>query len=353
MTNGRERMEMAKNQLNMSRKEKRAAIIARLIAAPTLSDRVIADGLNVSHVTVRTIRMELQAAGRLQNERVAIPAADWQNHSYIRDNPDIVADLNERGLRAMKSPGVVQLMAERGLTSPIYAQRVLNREAKAARKNAAITMAAEDILIKQDDLMTGLPWIIDASVDLIITDLPYSRDYIHLYSALSKLAGRVLRDGGSILCMTGQSALPAVLQALCEDERLRYHWTLTAVMPRSACNLNWLKVSSHTKPIIHLTKGGNYTGDWYSDYITANPADKTRDIAWEQPQDVFDELTRRFIQRSETVLLDPCCGSGTSLISGIKTGLCSRVIGVDIDSVAIKTARKRVDELLYGGNADE
>jgi ribosomal protein L11 methylase PrmA len=97
-----------------------------------------------------------------------------------------------------------------------------------------------------------------------------------------------------------------------------------------------------------MTKNTNYTGDWYSDLITANPTDKDRDVPWEQPQDVFDALASRFIQKAGIILLDPCCGSGTSLIAGIKTGLCARVIGVDIDPVAVKTARKRVDGLMYG-----
>jgi 16S rRNA G966 N2-methylase RsmD len=321
------------------------------LAAPEVSDRTIAKGLGVSHITVRTVRRELLESGHI--EPVTTPAAaDWLNHPYIRKNPDLLSELNERGLRAIKAPGVIDVMAERGLTSPIYAQRVLHRTNKAARKNAAYTLAAEDVILRVDDLFTGLPWIESESLDLICTDLPYSREYIPLYSALSMLAGRTLKDGGSLLCMTGQSALPAVLNALCEDERLRYHWTLSAVMPRAACNLRWLSVSTHWKPIIHLTKGGAYKGDLYSDLITAAPANKDRDVPWEQPQDVFDVLVRRFVQRDCMTLLDPCCGSGTSLLSGIRAG-CARVIGVDIDPVAVKTAQRRVDELLFSGNPEQ
>ena len=343
---------MAKMQKRMTQAEQRAEIQARLIAAPELSNRAVSLIFGCSHNTVAAVREALIKECLI--DIVETPAAeDWRRHEYLKRNPNVMenpANLTERGLRAIRAPGVLDIMAERELTSAVYAQRVLNRLDKAARKNAAIELAAEHIIIKQDDLMTGLPWIEDSSVDLIATDLPYSREFLPLYKALSTLAGRVLKeDGGSLLCMTGQSALPDVLKALCEDERLRYHWTLTAVMPRAACNLNWLHVSSHTKPIIHMCKGA-YSGDWYSDLITAKPADKDRDISWEQPLDVFDELLKRFIQRAGAVILDPCCGSGTSLLAGIRTGLCARVIGVDINAEAVKFAKKRVDDLLYSKN---
>jgi 16S rRNA G966 N2-methylase RsmD len=344
-----------KQQRQLTQKEKREQIRSHLTTAPSLSDRVIAKTLGVSHVTVGAVRREMRT-GSGHSVRVTTPNnTEWLNHPYILDNPNLLYELNERGLRAIKVPGVLDIMAERGLTSPIYAQRVLHKREKAARKNATgMTILDKNVIIKQDDLLTGLEWIQDNQVDLICTDLPYSKKYLPLYSALSKLAGRVLlADGGSLLCMTGQSALPAVLNALCEDERLRYHWTLSAVMNRVATHLFWLNVSTHWKPIVHLSKNGAYKGDLYSDLVTtAKPLEQQREIPWQQPQEAFDTLVERFVQRAGMTLLDPCCGSGTSLIAGIRAG-CSRVIGVDIDEKAIKIAKKRVDELLYGRDTAE
>lgn len=326
------------------KRDVRAQITERLRVAPELSDRAIARSLTCSPTTVGAVRRELG----VHRGQVETSKNEWLQHPYIKMHPELLGNTEERWLRAIKVPGVLDKMQAEGLSSPIYAQRKMHRQQKAARKCAAgVTISEDDILIKQGDLLSGLEFIEPESVDLILTDLPYSRDYLPLYSALSRLAGRVLREHGNLICMTGQSALPDVLRALCEDERMQYHWTLSCVMPRAASSLHWLRVSTHSKPIIHMCKG-TYTGDLYSDLITAQPPDKARDIPWEQPQEVFDALCSRFIQHADTVLVDPCCGSGTSLLSGIRTGLCCRVIGVDSDPEAVKATRRRVDALLYG-----
>ena len=54
------------------------------------------------------------------------------------------------------------------------------------------------------------------SVDVILTDPPYPRDFVALYSDLSKTAARVLKPGGSLVAMVGQSYLPEVMSRLGE-----------------------------------------------------------------------------------------------------------------------------------------
>lgn len=71
-------------------------------------------------------------------------------------------------------------------------------------------------------------------------------------------------------------------------------------------------------------------------------------LSYQQDQQVFDELAKRFIQHSGTTLLDMTMGSATSLIAGLRTGLCSKIIGVDYDKSAVTIAKKRIaDELSH------
>jgi len=142
--------------------------------------------------------------------------------------------------------------------------------------------------------------------------------------------------------MTGYAALPQILDALREDKRLRYNWTITTIFPRRSSNLGWIGVSSFAKPVLHFTCEKAYKGELYSDLITAEPANKTREIAWEQPLDVFDELAKRFIQHGDSVLLDPCCGTSTSLLSGLRTRCCAKVLGTDISEECVKISKKRI-----------
>lgn len=51
------------------------------------------------------------------------------------------------------------------------------------------------------------------------------------------------------------------------------------------------------------------------------------------------ELLRRFVQPGD-VILDPCCGSGTTGVVALKLGC--HFTGIDEDPKAVKTARNRL-----------
>lgn len=325
--------------------EKRALIKQQIKIEPSLSSRAIGKQLGVSHVTVGKIRKELLESGQLT---IVDTPSEYLSHPYLKKHPQILKGLDARGLRALKAPGVLDFMQERGSLSPRSSQAALNRLRKAARRKNTSGVVPEVDMRQSDLLKDNLSWISDDSVDLILTDLPYSADYVELYRALSKLAGRVLKKDGiaSLVCMTGYGALPQILEALHTDTRLRYNWTLTTVFPRRSSNLTWIGVSNFAKPVIHMTCQVRYKGDMYSDLIEAKPANKTRQIEWEQPLDVFDELAKRFVQRGDSVVLDPCCGAGTSLLAALRTGSCSKVIGSDISGDCIKISKRRIGDYL-------
>lgn len=322
--------------------------------APNLSSRAISKQLGVSHVTVEKYKKELLKSGQLTI--VDTPSPEYLSHPYFVKYRNLILEgLDARGLRALKAPGVLDLMQERQSLSPRACQAILNKRKKAERRKNNSDKTPEVIIRQCDLLKDDLSWIPSDSVDLILTDLPYSSAYLGVYKALSHLAGRVLKKDGisSLVCMTGYGALPQVLDALREDTRLRYNWCLTTVFPRRSSNLGWIGVSSFAKPVIHMTCESSYKGEIYSDLITAEPANKAREIEWEQPLDVFDELAKRFIQHGDSVLLDPCCGSSTSLLSGLRTGCCSKVIGVDINSECVKISKKRIMNYLDSKDISE
>ncbi|WP_411680983.1 hypothetical protein [Clostridium thailandense] len=338
----------------ISTSEKRKLIEKQIKIAPDLSSRAISKQLNVSHVTVQKVRQELIKTGQLTI--VATPPPEYLSHPYFVKNKDAILDgLDARGLRALKAPGVLDLMQERHSLSPRACQAILNKNKKAERRKNTSGVVPEVDIRCADLINDDLSWVQSDSVDLILTDLPYSSAYLDVYKALSHLAGRVLKKDGiaSLVCMTGYVALPQVLDALREDPRLRYNWTLTTVFPRRSANLSWIGVSSFAKPVLHFTCESSYKGEIYSDLITAEPASKTREIEWEQPLDVFDKLANIFIQHGDSVLLDPCCGSSTSLLSGLRTGCCAKIIGTDINKECVKISKKRVMNYLDSKDISE
>ena len=331
----------------LTQSEKRALIKQHIKIEPSLSSRAIAKQLNVSHVSVEKVRKELLETGQIT---IVDTPPEYLSHPYLQKHPEILEKLDARGLRALKAPGVLNAMQERGSLSPRSTQAALNRQRKAERRKNTSGVVPKVDIRECDILNNNLDWIPNDSVDLILTDLPYSADYITLYHALSNLAGRVLKKDGiaSLVCMTGYVALPEILDALRTDKRLCYNWTLTTIFPRRSSNLGWIGVSSFAKPVIHMTADIRYKGEIYSDLITAKPANKNREIAWEQPLDVFDELAKRFLQQGDSVVLDPCCGSGTSLLASLRTGSCAKVIGADISDDCIKISKRRIADYLNG-----
>lgn len=81
------------------------------------------------------------------------------------------------------------------------------------RRRAA---GGDDLEIRHGDFREVLADIPDESVPLILTDPPYADVNLPLYVDLAAFAATKLVDGGSLICYTGHSLLPAVMPAMSE-----------------------------------------------------------------------------------------------------------------------------------------
>ncbi len=69
------------------------------------------------------------------------------------------------------------------------------------------------------DLIRGIP---DGSVDLIFTDPPYAKDYLHLYAWLAEVSVRVLKPDGFLFVYCGGYSKAAVMELL--NAHLEFFW---------------------------------------------------------------------------------------------------------------------------------
>src|ERR671915_583282 len=76
------------------------------------------------------------------------------------------------------------------------------------------------------DVATLPDHVAAGSVTLLLTDPPYHRDKVGLYGTLAQVAAQVLRPGGSVIAMCGQSYLPEILSLM--TPHLRYQWLFAA-----------------------------------------------------------------------------------------------------------------------------
>jgi hypothetical protein len=188
-------------------------------------------------------------------------------------------------------------------------------------------------------------WIPDESVDAIITDPPYGREWLPLYEDLADFAARVLKPGGICLVMTGQLILPNVIEIL--RRRLQYVWLISYVSTGHAALVWSIRVMSHSKPVLYFAKPPhNPTGLFRPDLISSGQKTK-REHEWQQSVVGFRRLIHHYTQPN-SLILDPCCGTGTTLVAAIMEGEGRRTIGIDVDGRAIEIAFRKLQEASGG-----
>lgn len=181
----------------------------------------------------------------------------------------------------------------------------------------------------------------DGTIDVIITDPPYPKEYLPLYGKLGEVAKRVLKPGGSLLVMVGQSYLPEILSLLAEH--LTYNWVVSYLTPGGQSAQLWQrKVNTFWKPVLWYVKEG-YTGKWIGDVAkSAVNANEKNLHDWQQSESGMLDLVDRFTKRGD-LILDPFMGSGSTGVAAIKLG--RHFVGIDISDEAVATARTRLAEV--------
>ena len=178
--------------------------------------------------------------------------------------------------------------------------------------------------------------IADASVALIFTDPPYARKDAGLYTDLAKLARRVLIPGGSLIAYSGQVALPAILGAM--SEHLRFWWVCACVHRDKPTRMMELGILNAWKPLIWLVNGGRRDRATFIADVVSGGAEKA-DHDWQQPEAEAAHFIEALTMKGETVL-DPMCGSGTTLAAAKALG--RQWVGYDSDADAVASARSRL-----------
>lgn len=176
------------------------------------------------------------------------------------------------------------------------------------------------------------------TVNAIITDPPYPKEYLHLYGDLGEFAAKVLKPGGSLLAMCGQTYLPDVLSLLLPH--LSYYWTLGYLTPGDSPHLWHRQVNTNWKPVLWLVKG-EYQGETVADVVKSDANDK-RFHEWGQSEGGFAEIVERFTSPGDLVV-DPFLGGGTTAVVSLR--LDRRFIGGDVDAGNLDTTRARLAEV--------
>ena len=187
------------------------------------------------------------------------------------------------------------------------------------------------------------------SVDWIITDPPYPKEFLSCWSELGEFAAHALKPGGSLLAMTGTMYLPEVFRRMEAEPGLQYWWTLTYDMSRGSLPGNWMwarRLNQYFKQILWYWKPGEAKPEALhkTDWVPCPGGHRDKDQRfhkWGQMESGVLELCRKFAQPGE-LIVDPFVGGGTMAVAALALG-CS-FIGADIDIEAVETTRRRMLE---------
>jgi DNA modification methylase len=176
----------------------------------------------------------------------------------------------------------------------------------------------------------------NGSVDAIITDLPYPKEYEYLFTAMAQKARRVLRAGGSLVTLCGHYQLARVLPAMAEH--LRYRWMIKLDQPGAHARMA-MGVVVTWKPMLWFTNGPLRPHRNITDCAVSSKRSKSSGHPWEQ--DLGYALWGiESVTDKDNLILDPFMGSGTTAIACMLNQ--RNFIGIEIDQHYYDMAKKRI-----------
>ena len=196
-----------------------------------------------------------------------------------------------------------------------------------------------DVTLYLGDCLEILPTLEAGSVDAVVTDPPYPREFSHLWHPFAKEAARALADGGELITLFGHYQLPLVIDAFSQTD-LRYWW-ICGMRQHARKKLWGKRVNIYFKPALWYVKGTKRPLDDMPSDLVLGTKPKKAIHKWEQGLGWFEHWCDRICNVGETIL-DPFMGSGTTGVACVQTG--RHFIGIDIDESCFEIAKKRIQE---------
>jgi len=198
--------------------------------------------------------------------------------------------------------------------------------------------------IQNQDCFEGMKDLPDESIDLILTDPPYPKKYLHYYGLLAQEAQRILKPGSFCYAYCGAEFLPEVIGMM--SNYLEWFWLFNIKHNGGLPRIWYKRLMVTSKPVVVFTKG-KVSQDKLKWCAIDHLSEKAQKIGHEWGQGIgFFLKTIALRTKENDLVLDPFMGSGTTALA------CKQLnrdfIGFEIDPNHVETCNKRlVAEFLF------
>jgi hypothetical protein len=175
------------------------------------------------------------------------------------------------------------------------------------------------------------------SIDVIITDPPYTKEGIPLYGDLARFAKRHLKPGGLCLAYAGKFYLPELVSEL--GSELEWVWQLAILQNSHGSRIFDKKIIGEYRPVLVYSKGRYKPDSWKHDAIVSASKPEKDLHRWQQALDPMQQIIV-MVSKPNDLICDPFAGSATTGIAAL--ALSRSFIGFEINP---KTARVGVNRI--------
>jgi len=328
---------------HLTTKQKQTLIEQELKRTPDIASQWLAEILGVDDKTVAAARKRLEARSEIPTLK-QLRGKDGKR--YSTRFRQVIANTPGELRVAREVVGNLPVSCNGKLIDTVTANRHARRFARAEVRNGTMpkTLPLDSIQIHHCPFQKfeKVAGIRPGSVQLVLTDIPYGKEFLPQLSELAAFAERVLDTGGLFVTYVGQYHLPQVLEAF--GQHLIYRWLAMSSWDGNSNMIHPLNIASQCKPILVYSKGPWKKRDRWGDVFIAEGKEKQWH-PWQQNLLEVERLVQYFSKPGDLVL-DPCSGGGTTAAACF--GLGRKCIACDVEKKHVAQGRKRLAELTNG-----
>ena len=330
---------------HLSRAERQRLLEMILKESPSKSTREVADLFKIGNATVSRARAKL--AGVPNGAPETIKGRDGKTYHYPAtsvENPSVARIagqiLNDLGDDAPEGGASLRTLNKKRFE--------LDREELLDRTSPSLP---KDFKLYHRDFRKLGKLIAPASVRLVVSDPPWLKQHEDLRQPFAETVARILKPGGFACVYTGHFYLKEFMDALC-GAGLEYRWLIACVNDDTMGAIRSSgTILTFWRPVILLQKPGGRTKSprLLRDLIQSAGREKNAH-EWQQPIDEAVQFVKTLTEPGD-LIADLCVGTGTvpAAVAAVNEG--RRFIGTEIDGDLVRSARRRVKEMLRRSKA--